>query len=764
MLFSLVQVRVFIVVGLLCLTRLVFAMPALSGDALQHIRAYFASFDGGSRRDILLVEGESSQLYFPLSELYGLVDNESVMSFSKNVHGCNPCIPLSKIAIANFDEARGLASITIHPRYAPAQRIVTTLGDSEVQPLSYGAGFAASASLLMRHEERSDEEQYAIDADMGLSLGALGSLYGSVIHFKDGETIRGETFYEHYFEGGLVNFQLGDVTTHFDSFGSSVQLGGMRVRRAFEVAPEYNYRPYFKYLAEARLPGTLELFIDGQSIKREEYEQGRLSIENSMAGRGGELTLVLTDSIGNRRVIRESLFDTSNNLAPGVVDFDISYGAIREDENDYKGDYGSAWASVGLTNRWTQSLAYEGNDEFEQASTEVILAFGGHQLSVQGAWSNQQQLDLEGNAVTAQYAYDWGNIENWARFGVEYFDAERFGRFRSSSLTGSGTTVSLSAGMGRFYGGVSAFEIGDFTGGSVNFGFGEKNWFVEASAEYLETDDYLAVLSIGYRPAGRHKPRVRVAHGWERDNPSVGADISGSVPVGYDTLGYQLAATQDYDRTDTVDSRAGLSYRGEQVDVVANYSDVNSLARTSGRITTGFVISAHDAFLTSRAVEQAYATVLTNQRGVRVKGGGYERDTDRDGEASLPMPAFYESQISIDRKSLDRSDVLTRRNASARVAKGNYAAVDMPVTQSPMIIHILNNGVNDIFINGQPFIHNDFGAYITKYRPDEVNTLEVGGEKYEILLPLVTDELPIYEFDRESGSLSRISELFREHR
>ncbi|MBB3047236.1 outer membrane usher protein FimD/PapC [Litorivivens lipolytica] len=722
-----------------------------------------ADFSSGNRRDILLVEGPDGKLYFPVTEFNGLVDTKAVLRFSENVHGCNPCIPLELVANARFDEATTKAQIEIFPQYQPAQRVVSTIASQQSMPLAYGGGFAAQFDLLGRYEERTDEEQYAIDADFGLSMGRTGNIYSSVIHFKDAETIRGQSFYEKFFDESLVNLQIGDVTTATDGFGAAVQLGGFRIRRSFNVDPDYNYRPFFKYATDARLPGTLELFIDGQRVKQQEYQEGRLEFESGFYSHGDELTLVLTDSIGNRRVIRQSLFDVTRNLAPGVFDFDIGYGAIREGENEYRGDYGLAWGSVGVTNNWTQILSYQGNGEFEQASTEVILSFGKSLLNLQGAWAANRDRREEGNSFTAQYNLSWGGLQRWGEVNAEYFEADRFPRFRRAALNGRGKTISLAMGAGRIYGNVSAFDIAGFTGGSVGAGYSLNNWYVEAAAEYLETDDYLATFTIGYRPQGRYKPRVRASHGWEKNNRSAGADITGSVPVGDNSLGYQLAAAQEYDRTSTVDSRAGLAYQGAKVSARASYSDVNSLERTSARLTTGFVISRHDAFLTSRPVSQSYATAVTQQRDVVVKGVGYSDKSGADGVASVPVPPFAEVKVRIDRDSLNRSDVLAKGAAPVRVAKGNYVNVDMPVMQSPLIIHILNNGVNDIFVNGVPFVHNDFGAYVTKYHPNEKNTLEVGGKSYDLVLPLVLEELPIYEFDRDTGRLYRISELFREH-
>lgn len=733
-----------------------------SEEALQHLRGYYAVIDDSHKRDIVLLEGPDGRLYFPIGELGEHIDAGQALPLAQEIYGCAPCIPLAEVAEVEFDEAANRANIRIRDSYRKAQLFAVGRRSEHDLPLSYGGGLATSFNFLGRYDEETDEENYAADVDVGISLGRAGNLYNSHIFFDDGEDRRGQSFYEKFFDRAMVNVQAGDVITHSDAFGGSIQVGGFRVRRAYETRPDYDYRPVFKYFTEARLPGTLELLVDGQQLKKEEYDRGRLNFSSDVYGRGDELTLVLTDVMGNRTVIRESLFDVSENLAPGEVDFDVSYGAIREDENEYRGDYGSAFTRVGITNHWTQSFSFQGNSEFEQGSSAVILSAGNHLLNVEGAWSHEQVQDIEGHATIVNYAYDWQGELTWGRFGVEWFDTEQFSQFRGGTLSGDGITLSLSGGRGPFYYGISGFQVGDLEGGSLNLGFSRPGWYVEFGGEYLETDDYFAALTVGFRPAGRNKPRLRVGHGWERNNNSVAVDVSGSAAIGNSTLGYQVAAAQDYDRTDTVDSRAGLSLRSNVVDVRGNYEDVNSLARSSGRIKTGFVINRHDAFITSREVTQGYATVLTDREDVLLKGGGYQRYTGGGGEVSLPVPSFYQTRLTIERDSLRENDVLTKRNASLRVAKGNYGVVKMTVTQAPVIIHILNNGVNDIFINGRAFVHNDFGAYINQYNAGGENELEVAGESFTIELPMVKDELPVYEFDRESKKLARVNELFRE--
>ncbi|MFT5604513.1 MAG: outer membrane usher protein FimD/PapC [Paracoccaceae bacterium] len=739
----------------------------LSKEAIQHIRAYSALINEQHERDIVLVEGPDGRLYFPIDELGEYIASQQVLPLALTIYGCAPCIPLEDVAEVSFDEAANRVSLQIRESYREVQRFGAVAVQGESLPLSYGSGLATSFNLLGRYDEESDtdSEDYAADLDLGVGLGRIGTLYTSEIFFKDGDSLRGQSYWETQFENAMVRMQVGDVISHSDSFGGAIQLGGIRIRRAFESRPDFNYRPEFKYFSEARLPGTLELLIDGQSVKKEEYDRGRLNFSNQMPYRGDELTLVLTDVMGQRTIVRQPLFDTSDNLAPGVVNFDVSYGAIREDENDYEDKYGSAFISTGITKHWTQSLAYQGDKSYEQASTELILSAGKHQLNVEGAYSQEKILAVEGSATIVDYSYDWEGDYSGVRFSVNWFETDQFSQFRGATLSGRGTSVSLSGNSGHFSYGISGFDIGGLTGGSARLGYSRDGWGIEAGAEYLETDDYIATMTLSYRPRGPSKPRLRVGHGWQRDNRSAAADISGNANLDGNYIGYQAAVAQDYHLngvdSGSMDSRAGLNFRNNVLDMRGNYEDVRSSRRGSARIKTGFVINRHNAFLSSRDVSQAYATVLTDRENVRLTGGGTERKTDGDGEVSLPMPAYSESRVVIDGDSLAENDVLTQGAAKVRVAKANHAYLTMEVTQAPVIIHILNNGINDVFLNGRPFVHNDLGAYINQYNAGGENVLEVDGKRYTIELPMVKGELPVYEFDRANNRLIRVDALFR---
>lgn len=752
---------------LLLVTPLVSAqLSEISAEALDHMRGYYATIDEQHKRDIVLLEGPDGRLYFPIGELANYINSQKALLLAQKTYGCSPCIPLDEVAEVSFDEASNTATIRIRDGYRPAQLLGAAGVPDQSLPLSYGGGLATSFNFLGRYDEETNTEDYAADVDLGIGLGRIGNLYTSEIFFKDGSSQRGQSFWESYFDRAMIQVQVGDVISLSDNFGGALQLGGVRIRRAFETRPSFNFNPAFKYFTEARLPGTLELLLDGQSIKKEEYDRGRLNFSSDMPSRGEELTLVLTDVLGQRTIIRQPLFDTSDNLAPGVVDFDVSYGAIREDEDRYQGEFGSAFISTGITQYWTQGLSYQGNSEYALVSTEVILSTGNHQLNVEGAYSQEKTLPVQGNATVVNYSYDWQGETSWASFGANWFETDQFSQFRGGVLSGNGSAVSVSAGSGRFYYGISGFDIGGLNGGSMNLGYSSNGWNVAAGAEYLETDDYIATVTLSYRPQGRNTPRVRVGHSWERDNRSAAADISGNVDINGNYLGYQLAAAQDYysegEDNSSVDSRAGLSLRNNVVDMRGNYEDIRNTARGSARIKTGFVINRHNAFVTARDVSQAYTTVLTDRENVLIKGGGYQRETNGDGKVSLPVSSFYESRVIIDKESLAENDVLTKLVEKVRVAKGNHTTVKMSVMQAPIIIHILHNGINDIFLNGRPFVHNNFGAYINQYNAGDKNELEVEGKRYTIELPLVKNELPVYEFDRANNRLIRVNELFRE--
>jgi outer membrane usher protein FimD/PapC len=742
-------------------------LPEMGSEALDLMRGYYATINEHHKQDIILLEGPDGRLYFPLAELASYIDSEKALLLAEDAYGCSPCIPLDKVAKASFDEASNRATILIHDSYRPPQLMSAAIdSDQKSLPLIYGGGLATSVNFLGRYDEETDGEDYAADLNLGVGLGRLGNLYSSAIFFKESDSRRGQTFWESYFDRAMIQVQAGDVISHNDSFGGALQLGGLRIRRAFETRPSFNFHPSFKYFAEARLPGTLELLLDGKSIRKEEYDRGRLSISSGIPRHGEELTLVLTDVIGNRTTIRQPLFDSSDNLAPGVVDFDVSYGAVREDQDHYTDKLGSAFISTGITKYWTQGLSFQGNGDYTLVSTEVILSAGNHQLNLEGAYSQEKTQPQEGNATVANYSYDWRGEKSRASFGVNWFDAQQFSQFRGNVLSGSGTVVAVGAGRGRFSYGVSGFEIGDLRGGSIKLGYSGNRWSVAAGTEYLDTDDYIATLTLNYRPLGTNKPRVRMGHSWERDNRSVAAGISGSLKMDGNYLGYQAAAGKDYylegENNSVVDSRAGLSFRNNVVDMSGNYDDIGDATRGSARIKTGFVINRHNAFFTARNVSQAYATVLTEREGLLIKGGGYQRKTDSDGVASVPVSAFYPSSIVIDRETLAENDVLTKLIEKVRVAKGNHGTLEMQVMQAPILIHILHNGINDIFINGRPFVHNDFGAYINQYNAGGENELVVDGKRYTIQLPVVKDELPIYEFDRANNRLIRVNELFRE--
>ena len=122
----------------------------------------------------------------------------------------------------------------------------------------------------------------------------------------------------------------------------------------------------------------------------------------------GDVQLVVRDAFGQQQVISQPFYASRTLLAPGLVDYTVSAGAIRQnygvDSFDYSGAMASAYWRHGIDDRLTVELRAEGDHSAQSAGGAVDIMPGNYGLLTFGGAVSHSELG-NGYAVLGGYQY-----------------------------------------------------------------------------------------------------------------------------------------------------------------------------------------------------------------------------------------------------------------------------------------------------------------------------------------------------------------------
>ncbi|MDN5650681.1 MAG: fimbria/pilus outer membrane usher protein, partial [Acinetobacter sp.] len=240
----------------------------------------------------------------------------------------------------------------------------------------------------------------------------------------------------------VISFLAGDVITGSkNAWGSSVRLGGLQLQRNFGTRPDLITYPLPQFKGQAALPSTVDLLINGQKANSTDVQSGPFILNNVPFVNGkGEAVIVTTDSVG-RQVATSIPFYISNTLLkPGLLDYSVSMGQIREDygiKNFAYGKFaGSADARYGINDWLTAEGRVELSDSIQLAGLGSVLKlnqFGVLSGSATQSWADREfnrinSQNLKGNQYTLGYSYNqqrFGFSLNHTQRDQDYYDLSR---------------------------------------------------------------------------------------------------------------------------------------------------------------------------------------------------------------------------------------------------------------------------------------------------------------------------------------------------
>jgi outer membrane usher protein len=484
----------------------------------------------------------------------------------------------------------------------------------------------------------------------------------------------------------MVTYSAGDVQTGSLPFTTSVRIGGFTLARDFGVRPDVVTHPVPAFAGRASVPTTVDLLINGRQAASAQAEPGPFTLQGMPFINGaGTATIVTTDAVGRRVQTSMPFYAATSLLAPGMVDYSVSAGALRRQYGLASFAYGPMVASGVARYGTTSFLTLDGHAEgaHDRAVGGLGVDVRVARFGVVSAAAERSRSSLgPGTSWTAGYHY----LAPW--FSVQLRVTDRSARFadlstedafvRADGRTGQASAAVRLGGQGTVSAGVFAGrDVAGVAQRIVNISYSRpasRGHLLAALNLRHDGDRSLAVqwvLPLGTRGsvsvsgtagAGAGGPRAQ----YVRTAPPAGG------------LGAHLAYAPGAGGS----READVSWRNRHLRVEGGSSQRAGAPRYWGGLSGAAIVVGRSLTLADR-VPDAFAIVETGgQAGVPVY---FENRlmgrTDQDGRLVVPSVAAYSAgKYAIDPLGLPPDVSVGATETRVAVRRGSGAIVHFDVS------------------------------------------------------------------------------------
>lgn len=492
-------------------------------------------------------------------------------------------------------------------------------------------------------------------------------------------------------EDSMTTYEAGDLVTRTLPWSGAVRLGGFQISRDFAVRPDVVTYPVPSFAGEAALPSSVDLFIDNHQAFGGPVRPGPFVMNPLPQMNGaGQANIVVTDALGRQTSTSIPFYVASTLLRPGLTDYAVAAGAVRQGYGLRSFDYGGLAASGSIRHGLTDMLTVEGHAELGR---DVVVAGLGSVVRigtlgvVNAAYSHSREGGRDGAQIVLGYQYqrrDFSFSASHLRQDAGFFDLATLdrGTRRATRLTSVSTSLALSR-----FGSLGLSYIDSRARGTGRVRLFNASWSLPlmaatslfASATHdIDAGDWTAALSLQI-PLGGRRGTLSGNVLRERDGRfSSRIDYNRAAPteggLGWNAGVARLSGGDVYANGD-------LTWRTQHVELRGGaYGGADNATRWFG--ASGSLIWMDDALFAANRVADAFALVST--RGYAGVPVYYENQlvgrTDADGHILIPWAtAYYPGSYMID--PLELSDDLTSDTVEQRVAvtRGSGYVLDFPL-------------------------------------------------------------------------------------
>ena len=554
----------------------------------------------------------------------------------------------------------------------------------------YGTQTQDNATSLSAYTELRAFNDFGVLSSTALTTG--NRFADSAISSKDWDsrTVRLDTSWSKSFPDKLLTIRAGDILTGTLSWTRSTRLGGLQFGSNFDLQPYIATTPLPSFFGSATLPSAVELYVNGLKQYSGDIPAGPFELNTAPSFSGaGNAQLVLTDALGQNTTLNFSLYDAHRLLQPGLSDWSVELGTVRQNYGLKSFDYGNDIAGFGT---WRYGVS----DRFT-AETHAEVTEGLSNAGVGGTWL----LGSKGGVLFASLAgsdsqgegglqysadYSWNN----SRFHIglnatgthgDYRDvATRYGNApnsRSEQLSTGYSTQSLGS-FGLSYNQVAFTqqETSQFASASWRKSFGRR---LSLNANYNHDIHNSANNSVSFGASLSLDHNISLNSSVQSTNErhSLVTDVSQSTPNA-GGIGWRAQARHSTSNNSSTDGLAELNYLGPygrlQAGISSNNDNYSTYASGTGalvmmggglfaarQINNGFAVVSTDGIADVPVLLQNSPIGTTNKQGLLLVTPLNAYQDNKIAINPMDLPADLRiDKVDIEATPTDRAGVLVR--------------------------------------------------------------------------------------------------------
>lgn len=493
----------------------------------------------------------------------------------------------------------------------------------------------------------------------------------------------------------MASLRVGDAVTPQNSWARSLRFGGIQWATNFATQPTLVTFPQPSITGSAAVPTAMDIFVNGSLRSTQDLPDGTFRIEDIPVVTGaGQIQVVTRDVMGREQLLVQDFYASPQLLRPGLSDYAVSLGALRQnyalESNDYSDVMLSAMLRRGISSDLTLEGRIDGTADLQVASGGAFFSMPRiGMLSTALALSRQEQTGVlwqVGHQYQGRrFRFDLrlqGASEHFAQPGIDLPNA--FPRLQS--LVSGGTNFDRLGTLG-----VSLidqkFHDSQYDRRLLTISFARPlpdNFSLNLSGSYIqaEENDLQASLLVMKYFGGRRSASATLQHSRAFQNARL--EYRSDVPTG-PGFGYRTAAYAGDSSALEAETTWHTDYNRLQAEVRNLDGDSGWRASVAGSLTW-----LGGDWYANREIHDGFAVVdASGFEGVRVYLENRPMGvTDQHGRLLVPgLLPYQANRLSIDSRDLP----LTARVGSTSEAvapyyrSGTVVAFDVDTVSSALL-------------------------------------------------------------------------------
>lgn len=262
------------------------------------------------------------------------------------------------------------------------------------------------------------------------TTGNYHAVFGSQTEESLEGLVRYDSHFTQYDERNQRVVRIGDFVSSGGTWSRQYRMGGLRIATDFSLQPNFIAYPTPEIIGSSILPSSVELYINNSRQFIGSAQPGSFQIEYAPTTTGLSTATIQTQDARGRYTEQSLQFYVATNLLkPGVSDYDLNLGYLREEYGRTSFDYDSSLMTVGnlrygLNNNITGNFHYELSGRLKNLGLGVDLKLGNYGiLSPAVAYGNAG--NKQGFLSSIAYSYQarrWGLSTRWISRERQYQD------------------------------------------------------------------------------------------------------------------------------------------------------------------------------------------------------------------------------------------------------------------------------------------------------------------------------------------------------